>query len=218
MPQLLEAAGLLSNALSTEKKYLKEESKNQEHSLSRLQSFDIKIPQVRVLTTGSEPSMPSEYLGPVSENVVAKKLCSILPRQIQKRSSGGSNSSGSDKDCWSFPTDHQASAGNCSVDTEPDPGNKLPRKKRGRYRQYNTELLEEAIVVVMGGKMSVSKAQSVYGIPHSTLEYKVKERLGTLKHPPKKKMKLTSNMDEDGVSLPPEGGEIQKNEKKIEAI
>ncbi|XP_042284985.1 ligand-dependent nuclear receptor corepressor-like protein isoform X2 [Thunnus maccoyii] len=64
---------------------------------------------------------------------------------------------------------------------------KQPRKKRGRYRQYNHELLEEAITMVMAGRMSVSKAQGVYGIPHSTLEYKVKERTGTLKNPPKKK-------------------------------
>lgn len=64
---------------------------------------------------------------------------------------------------------------------------KQPRKKRGRYRQYDHELLEEAIVMVMAGRMSVSKAQGVYGVPHSTLEYKVKERTGTLKNPPKKK-------------------------------
>lgn len=64
---------------------------------------------------------------------------------------------------------------------------KQPRKKRGRYRQYDHDLLEEAITMVMGGRMSVSKAQGVYGVPHSTLEYKVKERTGTLKNPPKKK-------------------------------
>lgn len=60
----------------------------------------------------------------------------------------------------------------------------------------------------MGGKMSVSKAQSVYGIPHSTLEYKVKERLGTLKHPPKKKLKMISNVAEEGVSLSLDGIEV----------
>ncbi|XP_060942917.1 ligand-dependent nuclear receptor corepressor-like protein isoform X2 [Limanda limanda] len=64
---------------------------------------------------------------------------------------------------------------------------KQPRKKRGRYRQYDHDLLEEAITMVMGGRMSVSKAQGMYGVPHSTLEYKVKERTGTLKNPPKKK-------------------------------
>ncbi|XP_041640820.1 ligand-dependent nuclear receptor corepressor-like protein isoform X2 [Cheilinus undulatus] len=64
---------------------------------------------------------------------------------------------------------------------------KQPRKKRGRYRQYDHDLLEEAIAMVIAGRMSVSKAQGVYGVPHSTLEYKVKERTGTLKNPPKKK-------------------------------
>ncbi|XP_072533386.1 ligand-dependent nuclear receptor corepressor-like protein isoform X4 [Salminus brasiliensis] len=68
---------------------------------------------------------------------------------------------------------------------------KQPRKKRGRYRQYDHDILEEAIAMVMGGKMSVSKAQGVYGVPHSTLEYKVKERMGTLKTPPKKKLRLS---------------------------
>uniref|UniRef100_A0A3B3BW35 Ligand dependent nuclear receptor corepressor-like n=1 Tax=Oryzias melastigma TaxID=30732 RepID=A0A3B3BW35_ORYME len=64
---------------------------------------------------------------------------------------------------------------------------KQPRKKRGRYRQYDHEMMEEAITMVMAGRMSVSKAQGVYGVPHSTLEYKVKERTGTLKNPPKRK-------------------------------
>ncbi|XP_056891027.1 ligand-dependent nuclear receptor corepressor-like protein isoform X2 [Takifugu flavidus] len=76
---------------------------------------------------------------------------------------------------------------------------KQPRKKRGRYRQYDHDLLEEAISMVMAGRMSVSKAQGVYGIPHSTLEYKVKERTGTLKNPPKKKP-ANSNLVGSGTS------------------
>ncbi|KAM9770592.1 ligand-dependent nuclear receptor corepressor-like protein isoform 3-T3 [Menidia menidia] len=75
---------------------------------------------------------------------------------------------------------------------------KQPRKKRGRYRQYDHELMEEAITMVMGGRMSVSKAQGVYGVPHSTLEYKVKERTGTLKNPPKKK---STNFCSSGSNL-----------------
>ncbi|XP_047431008.1 ligand-dependent nuclear receptor corepressor-like protein isoform X3 [Mugil cephalus] len=75
---------------------------------------------------------------------------------------------------------------------------KQPRKKRGRYRQYDHELLEEAITMVMAGRMSVSKAQGVYGVPHSTLEYKVKERTGTLKNPPKKK---SANFCSSGSNL-----------------
>ncbi|XP_033976248.1 ligand-dependent nuclear receptor corepressor-like protein isoform X2 [Trematomus bernacchii] len=77
---------------------------------------------------------------------------------------------------------------------------KQPRKKRGRYRQYDFDLLEEAITMVMGGRMSVSKAQGIYGVPHSTLEYKVKERTGTLKNPPKKKSAIfcSSNSNSSG--------------------
>lgn len=101
------------------------------------------------------------------------------------------------------------------MDSESDLSNKQPRKKRGRYRQYNTDLLEEAIVVVMGGKMSVSKAQSIYGIPHSTLEYKVKERLGTLKNPPKKKMKLISQVEEPSVSLSPKQKDLQSSQHSL---
>ncbi|KAJ8339796.1 hypothetical protein SKAU_G00344290 [Synaphobranchus kaupii] len=74
-----------------------------------------------------------------------------------------------------------------------DRKDKQPRKKRGRYRQYDHDILEEAITMVMGGKMSVSKAQGIYGVPHSTLEYKVKERSGTLKIPPKKKSRFSES-------------------------
>lgn len=200
IPKLLEAAGLLPKPLSAENENIKEAHRDQ--FISHSSSFDIKIPQVRVLATGTEPSWDSlatEFSGSLHENGVKKKLSSIFPRPIQKRSSVGSNSSGSEKEYWPFPSDSHTSGGNYSVDSESDPGNMQPKKKRGRYRQYNTELLEEAILVVMGGKMSVSKAQSIYGIPHSTLEYKVKERLGTLKHPPKKKMKLISQVDKQGV-------------------
>lgn len=210
IPRLLEATGLLTKPLAYEKGNLQEACRDHSLSLSH-SSFDLKIPQVRILATGTDPScdsLPSDYSGSICENSLGKKLCSILPRQIQKNCSGGFNNSGLDKEYWPYDTDRQALGGSDSLDSESDLGNKQPRKKRGRYRQYNTELLEEAIVVVMGGKMSVSKAQSIYGIPHSTLEYKVKERLGTLKHPPKKKLKLVDQVEEKGVSQSPERKEV----------
>lgn len=206
IPKFLEAAGFLPKPLSAENGNIKESRKDQ--FVSHSTSFDLKIPQVRGLTTGTEPSwdaVSTDYSDSLHENSGKKKLCSILPRQIQKRSSLGSNSSGSEKEYWPFPTDSQTLGRIYSADSESDPGNTQPRKKRGRYRQYNTELLEEAILVVMGGKMSVSKAQSIYGIPHSTLEYKVKERMGTLKHPPKKKMKLINRVNDQGVEQSSEG-------------
>lgn len=206
IPRLLEAAGLLTKSLAYEKGNLEDACRDHSLSLSHSSSFDLKIPQVRVFATGTNQSWDSlstEYSGSLCENSLGKKLCSVLPRQIHKKSSGGLNGSGSEKEYWPYPSDRQALGRNYLMDSESDLGTKQPRKKRGRYRQYNTELLEEAIGLVMGGKMSVSKAQTIYGIPHSTLEYKVKERLGTLKHPPKKKMKLLSQVEEQGASLSP---------------
>lgn len=212
IPRLLEAAGLLTKSLAYEKGNLNEAYGDHNLSLTQSPSFDLKIPQVRVLTTGTDPSsesLPNEYSGSLSENGLVKKLDSILPRQIQKKSSVGLLTSGMEKDYWPYDTDHQALQGNYSLDSESELNNKQPRKKRGRYRQYNTELLEEAIVVVMDGKMSVSKAQSIYGIPHSTLEYKVKERMGTLKNPPKKKLRMISQVEETKNSRSPERKESQ---------
>ncbi|XP_077437536.1 ligand-dependent corepressor isoform X4 [Vanacampus margaritifer] len=198
IPRLLEAAGLFSKSLSNGKG--NHQDACQDHSTSLYHSnFDLKIPQVRVLTTGTDSAWDPllfENSGSLLENSLGKKLQSLLPRQNRKKTNGV---------FWPHDTDRQ----NCSMDSESDLANKPPRKKRGRYRQYNTELLEEAIVVVMGGKMSVSKAQSIYGIPHSTLEYKVKERLGTLKHPPKKKLRLLSQLDEQSGSHFPKNEELQ---------
>uniref|UniRef100_A0A673ANK1 HTH psq-type domain-containing protein n=1 Tax=Sphaeramia orbicularis TaxID=375764 RepID=A0A673ANK1_9TELE len=204
IPRLLEAAGLLSKSLAYSKGSFEENCRDHSLSFCNSTAFDLKIPQVRVVGSVSDQpwdSLTTEYSGSQCENGLGKKLRSILPRQNQKKHSGNVDGPGLEKEYWPYDTDRQVLGGSFPLDSESDLGNKQPRKKRGRYRQYNTELLEEAIVVVMGGKMSVSKAQSVYGIPHSTLEYKVKERLGTLKNPPKKKLKLLSQVEEQGVSV-----------------
>ncbi|XP_033845894.1 ligand-dependent corepressor [Periophthalmus magnuspinnatus] len=166
---------------------------------------DLKIPQVRGMDL-SWDSHASELYGYGSlgvggagghgDNSLSRKLRAILPKQ--NRRSLGSLLDGA-ADYWTADLDHNASGPAYSTsDVEGDPNSKQPRKKRGRYRQYNSEILEEAIAVVMSGKMSVSKAQNMYGIPHSTLEYKVKERMGTLKNPPKKKLKLMMKMEGGG--------------------
>uniref|UniRef100_A0A8C5DDI4 Ligand dependent nuclear receptor corepressor n=1 Tax=Gouania willdenowi TaxID=441366 RepID=A0A8C5DDI4_GOUWI len=157
---------------------------------------DLKIPQVRSMDL-SWDSHASELYGygamgvgggSHGENTLSRKLRAILPKQNRRGASLGSLLDGA-ADYWSSDLDHSSSGPAYSIsDVEGDPNSKQPRKKRGRYRQYNSEILEEAIAVVMSGKMSVSKAQNMYGIPHSTLEYKVKERMGTLKNPPKKNM------------------------------
>ncbi|XP_069095701.1 ligand-dependent corepressor isoform X2 [Pleurodeles waltl] len=151
---------------------------------------DLKIPQVRGMDLSWESRSCDLYnysslvMGSQTESALSKKLRAILPKQNRRSLLDATDSWSSDAEQSTSGQPYPTS------DQEGDPGSKQPRKKRGRYRQYNSEILEEAIAVVMNGKMSVSKAQSIYGIPHSTLEYKVKERLGTLKNPPKKKMKL----------------------------
>lgn len=210
IPRLLEAAGLLTKSLACEKASLQGDNDGQ--SPSESPTFDLKIPQVRLLTSATDLSWEALPAGSLSENGLGKTLRSVLPRPAHKKSSVGFISSGSEKHFWPYDGDGSAAArGGHPLDSLSDLGNKQPRKKRGRYRQYNTELLEEAIVVVLNGKMSVSKAQSVYGIPHSTLEYKVKERLGTLKNPPKKKPKLMSPADEHGGVRSPEEKECHNS-------
>lgn len=58
----------------------------------------------------------------------------------------------------------------------PSTGGKGTRPKRGKYRNYDRDSLVEAVRAVQRGEMSVHRAGSYYGVPHSTLEYKVKER------------------------------------------
>uniref|UniRef100_H3CD85 Ligand dependent nuclear receptor corepressor n=1 Tax=Tetraodon nigroviridis TaxID=99883 RepID=H3CD85_TETNG len=171
---------------------------------------DLKIPQVRGMDLSWDSHASELYgyggLGVAggAENTLSRKLRAILPKQNRRGGSLGSLLDGA-ADYWSADLDHPSSGPAYSTsDVEGDPNSKQPRKKRGRYRQYNSEILEEAITVVMSGKMSVSKAQSMYGIPHSTLEYKVKERMGTLKNPPKKKLKLMMKMETGGPDFPAE--------------
>lgn len=173
---------------------------------------DLKIPQVRGMDLSWDSHASDLYgygamgvgAGSHGENSLNRKLRAILPKQNRRGGSLGSLLDGA-AEYWNSDIDSSTSGAAYSIsDVEVDPSSKQPRKKRGRYRQYNSEILEEAIAVVMSGKMSVSKAQNMYGIPHSTLEYKVKERMGTLKNPPKKKLKLMMKMEAGGQEFPAE--------------
>lgn len=191
------------NQISKAQHHHNEGKRDQGHS----PPVDLKIPQVRGMDL-SWDSHASELYGygamGVGENTLSRKLRAILPKQNRRGGSLGSLLDGA-ADYWSADLDHSSSGPAYSTsDVEGDSNSKQPRKKRGRYRQYNSEILEEAIAVVMNGKMSVSKAQNMYGIPHSTLEYKVKERMGTLKNPPKKKLKLMMKMEACGQDFPME--------------
>uniref|UniRef100_A0A8C9ZK49 Ligand dependent nuclear receptor corepressor n=1 Tax=Sander lucioperca TaxID=283035 RepID=A0A8C9ZK49_SANLU len=194
------------NQVSKAQHHHNEGKRDQGHS----PPVDLKIPQVRGMDLSWDSHASDLYGygamgvggGGHGENNLSRKLRAILPKQNRRGGSLGSLLDGA-ADYWSSDLDHSSSGPAYSTsDVEGDPNSKQPRKKRGRYRQYNTEILEEAITVVMSGKMSVSKAQNMYGIPHSTLEYKVKERMGTLKNPPKKKLKLMMKMEAGGQDFP----------------
>ncbi|KAL2098199.1 hypothetical protein ACEWY4_007406 [Coilia grayii] len=173
------------------------------HSPAALQ---IKIPQVR---HGAQPKPQVDLADAVYQaskasatadgSAMYHKLKTILPKQAQLEYPPALLQSGMESCLLQAdlpPTlclqGSRNTKGACSTEDAEDGAerrDKQPRKKRGRYRQYDHDILEEAIAMVMSGKMSVSKAQGVYGVPHSTLEYKVKERTGTLKTPPKKKLR-----------------------------
>lgn len=167
---------------------------------------DLKIPQVKGMDLSWNSSgnisdicnYSSVTVGSVyMDHSLSRRLRTILPKQSSRAGLGSLFDGGGVSEYLGTDADQYTSGPQYPTsDPEADPTvSKQPRKKRGRYRQYNSEILEEAIGVVMSGKMSVSKAQNIYGIPHSTLEYKVKERMGTLKNPPKKKLKMIMRID-----------------------
>jgi hypothetical protein len=46
------------------------------------------------------------------------------------------------------------------------------RPKRGQYRRYESEQLAKAVAAVLSNEMSVHKAGSYFGVPHSTVSFK----------------------------------------------
>lgn len=85
-------------------------------------------------------------------------------------------------------------------------GGKGTRPKRGKYRNYDRDSLVEAVRAVQRGEMSVHRAGSYYGVPHSTLEYKVKERhlMRPRKREPKPQPEEIKRKDEGNiVRMPP---------------
>ncbi|XP_030749760.1 mushroom body large-type Kenyon cell-specific protein 1 isoform X3 [Sitophilus oryzae] len=94
-------------------------------------------------------------------------------------------------------------------------GGKGTRPKRGKYRNYDRDSLVEAVRAVQRGEMSVHRAGSYYGVPHSTLEYKVKER--HLMRPRKRDPK-PNPVDEKIASLKQNDLKIAQEKLKQNAI
>ncbi|XP_073503081.1 ligand-dependent nuclear receptor corepressor-like protein isoform X2 [Phyllobates terribilis] len=202
------------------------EKKEGLHCESSVPIVQLKIPQVRVSSVTKQPDSSGlldimyqvTKTSTVLENSSLQKLKNILPQLNKVECSGSITRSNIDSHVLHgdlSPLSLNAKnggGGDASSDNlDDDRKDKQPRKKRGRYRQYDHEIMEEAIAMVMSGKMSVSKAQGTYGVPHSTLEYKVKERSGTLKNPPKKKLRLA---DAHLYNVVNSGTDISRNGSK----
>lgn len=91
----------------------------------------------------------------------------------------------------SLSGDNSKNSGNVSDQSNPSTPEKRNRPKRGRYRNYNRDDLAKAVRAVQRGEMSVHRAGTLFGVPHSTLEYKVKER--HLLRPKKRHHETSSN-------------------------
>ncbi|XP_034967540.2 ligand-dependent nuclear receptor corepressor-like protein isoform X3 [Zootoca vivipara] len=185
----------------------KEKNENVQYETSA-PTVQLKIPQLRINAVPKQQPDSAGLLDvmyhvsktpSVLEGSALQKLKNILPKQNKIECSASVTQSSVDSYflhgdlsplCLNAKNGIVDGTSESTEDGLDRKDNKQPRKKRGRYRQYDHEIMEEAITMVMSGKMSVSKAQGIYGVPHSTLEYKVKERSGTLKTPPKKKLRL----------------------------
>ncbi|KAJ1347502.1 hypothetical protein KIN20_002572 [Parelaphostrongylus tenuis] len=101
----------------------------------------------------------------------------------------------------SISTDIMKSASKDEIKKEDLSEWKKSRPKRGQYRKYDKNALDEAVRSVRRGEMSVHRAGSYYGVPHSTLEYKVKERNLLRKKKDSPMVKEISLMQEPITSL-----------------
>ncbi|GAV00299.1 hypothetical protein RvY_11167 [Ramazzottius varieornatus] len=77
------------------------------------------------------------------------------------------------------------------------------RNKRGRYRRYDKGDLDEALKAVKNGDMTVHRAGHLFGIPHSTLEYKIKERNMLSKRTPDREKRSSIQVDDHTSSSSP---------------
>lgn len=150
-------------------------------------------PDVPLHKTNSVSSMDSPSLLPFASLTSSAALLSQLPGNLSQLNSlnpftdllkqyvGVKTENGVRKESSASPPTENSS----------DEMEKRPRPKRGQYRldlifneakiifsfrKYDKGALEKAVLSVRKGEMSVHRAGSYYGVPHSTLEYKVKER------------------------------------------
>lgn len=141
-------------------------------------SIDELAAQLPMLSKSAQPVTSEDNIEPSVHHPpsfsAVNYLQSIVPRNEaagSKRSSPSGSHTPNKKYCLDQSLDS-------SQHSRPTNGNSSGKKrpKRGQYRKYDSELLAQAVRAVQRGEMSVHRAGTFFGVPHSTLEYKVKER------------------------------------------
>ncbi|XP_014662753.1 PREDICTED: ligand-dependent nuclear receptor corepressor-like protein [Priapulus caudatus] len=140
--------------------------------------FILKIPSykpTRPLTTTDILSTESKAFGDALKSIIAKNISEHVRNHCYQSQSA---SQSDEEDSVGRPSSSRGreSTGSNMYVKDCKPMGKGTRPKRGRYRNYDHDNLAMAVQSVQRGEMSVHRAGTFYGVPHSTLEYKVKER------------------------------------------
>lgn len=132
----------------------------------------------------SQPLIPS-LSSPNLKEMIAQMIGQKLGCEVPSGKEGPATTSSHLLPPTSAAGELQAKAGGADkreqnkkaqISSSTSTGGKGSRPKRGKYRNYDRDNLLKAVQAVQSGEMSVHRAGSFYGVPHSTLEYKVKER------------------------------------------
>ncbi|XP_063594304.1 uncharacterized protein LOC134771281 [Penaeus indicus] len=171
---------------------------------ARDESFDLNVPSYSLSCNGlqkgdSEPastdsnhssqplisSLSNPNLKEMIAQMIGQKLgCELPPAKDSALAGNSSSAAGKLQQPLSFTAAADAKlngekrelAAKKGAAASTTSGGKGSRPKRGKYRNYDRDNLLKAVQAVQSGEMSVHRAGSFYGVPHSTLEYKVKER------------------------------------------
>ncbi|ROT74765.1 putative mushroom body large-type Kenyon cell-specific protein 1 isoform X2 [Penaeus vannamei] len=151
---------------------------------AREESFDLNVPSYSLSCNGlqkgdSEPastdsnhssqplisSLSNPNLKEMIAQMIGQKLgCELPPAKDSALAGNSSSAAAKLQQPLSF-----TAAGDAKLN-----GEKREQAKKGaeQYRNYDRDNLLKAVQAVQSGEMSVHRAGSFYGVPHSTLEYK----------------------------------------------
>ncbi|GFS23766.1 mushroom body large-type Kenyon cell-specific protein 1 [Elysia marginata] len=135
-----------------------------------------------------------------SNTVAEEKEVVSPPAKRPKKESSSRNKSDGERRSAAASSSTALSSSDGSANNS---SGKKTRPKRGQYRKYNSQLLMDAVKAVQRGEMSVHRAGSFYGVPHSTLEYKVKERHLLRQRKPREAGESSDSKTASEASSPP---------------